>query len=310
MKLIQSINIDFISKRYVFFLISILLTVLLIGAFIYKGGPNYGIDFTGGMMMQLSFQQKVDLQDVRDVLDKSDLSSFELQSSEGMVIIRAKQGVESQEAFTKSVTETLQTAFEGNQITVERVEFVGPSVGEYLSKQALYAFLFAFLGMIVYVAFRFKSSLWGVASVIGIIHDVVLTFGFVILVGKEIDITVIAALLTVAGYSINDTIVLFDRMRENLKLIAKEDFGTIINKSINAVLLRTLVTSITVFIVACSLFFLGGEVIHTFAYIMVIGTALGAYSTICLCAPLVYEWETRKQNRLKAARQQGYVRPK
>lgn len=310
MKLIQAINIDFISKRYTFFVISILLVLVSIGAYIYKGGPNYGIDFTGGMMMQVSFQQKVDLQDVRNVVEKSGLSSFELQSSEGMVIIKAKQEVESQEEFEKSITATLQAGFEGNTMTVERVEFVGPSVGEYLSKQALYAFIFAFLGMIVYVAFRFKSSLWGVSAVIGIIHDVVITFGLVILVGKEINITVIAALLTVAGYSINDTIVLFDRMRENLKLIAKEDYGTIINKSVNAVLLRTLVTSITVFIVSCSLFFLGGEVIHTFAYIMVIGTALGAYSTICICAPLVYEWETGKRNRLKAARQQGFVRPK
>lgn len=310
MKLIQAINIDFISKRYTFFVISILLVLVSIGAYIYKGGPNYGIDFTGGMMMQVSFQQKVDLQDVRNVVEKSGLSSFELQSSEGMVIIKAKQEVESQEEFEKSITATLQAGFEGNTMTVERVEFVGPSVGEYLSKQALYAFIFAFLGMIVYVAFRFKSSLWGVSAVIGIIHDVVITFGLVILVGKEINITVIAALLTVAGYSINDTIVLFDRMRENLKLIAKEDYGTIINKSVNAVLLRTLVTLITVFIVSCSLFFLGGEVIHTFAYIMVIGTALGAYSTICICAPLVYEWETGKRNRLKAARQQGFVRPK
>jgi preprotein translocase subunit SecF len=187
-------------------------------------------------------------------------------------------------------------------MTVEKVEYVGPSVGEYLSKQALYAFFFAFLGMIAYVAFRFKSSLWGVASVLGIIHDVAITFGFVILVNKEINITVIAALLTVAGYSINDTIVLFDRMRENLKFLAKEDFASVINKSINQVLLRTVVTSITVFIVACSLFFFGGEVIHTFAYIMIIGTALGTFSTICLCAPIVYEWEVRKRNRLKAAR--------
>ena len=127
-----------------FFLISILLTVSLIGAFIYKGGPNYGIDFTGGMMMQLSFQQKVDLQDVRDVLDKAICRLLNYRSSEGMVIIKSKTGRRVSGSFYKSVTETLQTAFEGNQITVERVEFVGPSVGEYLSKQALYAFLLLF----------------------------------------------------------------------------------------------------------------------------------------------------------------------
>lgn len=308
MKFIKSTNIDFIGNRYKFFVISGLLLLMTIGAFIYRGGPNYGIDFTGGMMMQMSFEKSIDMHDVRKAVEASEISSFELQRSENLFIIRAKQNVESQEAFANTVKEAMNTAFPDNKMTVERVEFVGPSVGEYLSKQALYAFFFAFLGMIIYVAFRFKSSLWGVSAVIGIIHDVVITFGFVILVNKEVDITVIAALLTVAGYSINDTIVLFDRLRENLKLSAKEDFATIINKSINAVLLRTLVTSVTVFIVACALFFLGGEVIHTFAYIMLIGTSLGAFSTICVCAPIVYEWETGRRNRLKLARQQMKTR--
>jgi preprotein translocase subunit SecF len=225
-------------------------------------------------------------------------------------MIRAKKDVGSQHEFESKVKDALSVKFAGNAMSVDRVEFVGPSVGEYLSKQALYAFFFAFIGMIIYVAFRFKSTLWGVAGVIGIIHDVLITFGMVILVNKEIDITVIAALLTVAGYSINDTIVLFDRMRENMRLSIKEDLATMINKSINAVLLRTMVTTVTVFIVSGCLFFLGGEVIHTFAYIMVIGTVLGAYSTIFICTPLVYEWETGRRNRMKAAKQQGFVRGK
>jgi len=267
---------------------------------------NYGIDFTGGMLMQISFDKNVGLQEVRSALDEGGLKSFELQTADKMVMIRAKKEVGSQQEFEGKVKDALTSKFADNRITVDRVEYVGPSVGEYLSKQALYAFVFAFIGIIIYVAFRFKSTLWGVSGVIGIIHDVIVTLGMVIIVNKEIDITVIAGLLTVAGYSINDTIVLFDRMRENMRLSIKEDFGSIVNRSINAILLRTVVTTVTVFIVSCSLFFLGGEVIHTFAYIMVVGTALGAFSTIFLCAPIVYEWETRKRERMKAARQQGF----
>jgi len=297
-------NIDFISKRYTYFVISALLILFSIGAYIYRGGPNYGIDFTGGMLMQISFEKNVSLQEVRSALDEGGLKSFELQTADRMIMIRAKREVGSQQEFEKTVTNAFATKFADNKITVDRVEYVGPSVGEYLSKQALYAFVFSFLGIIIYVAFRFKSALWGITGVIGIIHNTIICFGMVIITGKEVDIIVIAGLLTVAGYSINDTIVLFDRMRENMRLSIKDDFGTIVNKSINAVLLRTVVTSITVFIVSCSLFFLGGEVIHTFAYIMVVGTSIATFSTIFLCAPLVYEWETRKRNRAKAARQQ------
>jgi preprotein translocase subunit SecF len=307
-KFINSINIDYIGKRRISFAISLLLAVITVAAFIVRGGPNYGIDFTGGMLMQISFENNVELQDVRKALEDGGLSSFELQTSDKIVMIRAKHNVDSQQEFEASVKEALAVKFAGNAMSVDRVEYVGPSVGEYLSKQAMYAFFFAFIGMIVYVAFRFKSALWGVAGVIGIIHDVVISFGMVLLVNKEIDITVIAALLTVAGYSINDTIVLFDRMRENMRLSMKEDLAVMINKSVNAVLLRTVVTTITVFIVSGCLFFLGGEVIHTFAYVMVIGTALGAYSTIFICAPLVYDWEMGRRNRMRAARQQGLVR--
>ncbi|MDR2426308.1 MAG: protein translocase subunit SecF [Endomicrobium sp.] len=310
MKFINSINIDFIGKRRLAFIFSLIFIAISVGAYIFRGGPNYGIDFTGGMLMQISFEKNVSLQDVRSALENSGLNSFELQTSEKLILIRAKREVGSQEEFENKVKTALAEKFPDNAISIDKVEYVGPSVGEYLSKQALYAFFFAFIGIIIYVAFRFKSTLWGVAGVIGIIHDVIISLGMVILVNKEIDITVIAALLTIAGYSINDTIVLFDRMRENMRLSIKEDLAVMINKSINAVLLRTVVTTITVFIVSACLFFLGGEVIHTFSYIMVIGTTAGTYSTIFLCAPLVYEWEIGRRNRLKAARQQGLVRGK
>jgi preprotein translocase subunit SecF len=309
-QIFKSTNIDFIGKRRKFFFVSALMLLLTVFVFIYRGCPNYGIDFTGGVLMQASFQQEVDLQDVRSALERSNIGSFDLQSSGNVIMIRAKKNVASQEEFENAVKGAMQETFPNNSMTIDRVEYVGPSVGTYLSKQALYAFFFAFVGMIVYVAFRFKSGLWGVASVLGIIHDVVISFGFVILANKEVNITVIAALLTVAGYSINDTIVLFDRIKENLRLLAKEDFGKVINKSINEVLTRTVVTSLTVFIVAASLFFFGGEVIHAFSYIMLIGTILGVFSTLFICTPIVYEWDQRKKNRLKVALKKGYVSSK
>jgi preprotein translocase SecF subunit len=266
---------------------------------IYREGPNYGIDFTGGIFMQISFQDKVKLQDFREVIRGSGISSFELQSSDNIVILKAKKSLESIEEFEKLVKNSIELKFPSNVVKIEKAEYVGTTVGKHLLKQAVYAFLFAFLGMVVYIAFRFRSGLWGIASVIGILHDVIICFGFLVLANKEANMTAIAALLTVAGYSINDTIVLFDRMKENLKVMVKESFLTIINKSINEVLARSIVTSLAVLIIASSLFFLGGEVIHTFAYIMIIGTIVGVFSSIFVCAPLVYEWEIRKNRRLK-----------
>ncbi|MDR3111711.1 MAG: protein translocase subunit SecF [Elusimicrobiota bacterium] len=310
MQFFKETHIDFVGNRYKFFGVSAFLVLLTVSAFLFKG-PNYSIDFVGGIFIQISFQNEVPLQSVRSSLEKGGIISFELQNSANIVMLRAKHELktQTQDEFVKNIQRILAAAFPNNHASVDRVEYVGPTVGAYLSKQAVYAFLFAFLGMIIYVAFRFKSGLWGIASVLGIIHDVLVSFGFVVLVGKEVDVTVIAALLTIAGYSINDTIVLFDRIRENLRISVKESFYDIINKSINAVLVRTAVTSITVFFVAISLFFLGGEVIHTFAYIMLIGTVLGVFSTIFLCTPLVYEWEISRNKRLNAALKQG-IRPK
>jgi preprotein translocase subunit SecF len=295
----KSVDIDFVGNRCRFFAVSGLLLLLTIGAFIYRGGLNYGIDFTGGILMRISFQNEVGLQDVRRAVEESGINSFELQSSGNLIMIRAKKNLKSQEEFESLVESSMRLRFPDNPVKIEGIEYVGPTVSKYLSKQAVYAFLFAFLAMIVYVAFRFKSGLWGIVSVIGIIHDVVISLGFVILVNKEINITVVVALLTVAGYSINDTIVLFDRIKENLKLLVKEDFVTIVNKSVNEVLVRTIVTSLTVFIVECSLFFFGGEVMHTFAYIMIIGTVLGVFSTIFICTPLICGWGIRKNRRLR-----------
>jgi len=298
-KFFKTPNIDFIGKRYIAFAFSIILIVSSIIAIAVKG-PNYGIDFTGGILMQISFDKEIKLDDVRNGLKDAGNLSFELQSigDEG-IIIRVKKTDKSQDEMSQSILSLLQTRFPDNNIVVDRTEYVGPSVGKHLAKQATYAFIFVFLGIIVYVAFRFKSGLWGFTGVLALVHDVFGTFGLMVILGKEIDLTMIAAFLTIAGFSINDTIVLYDRIRENLRLLAKDNFGSIINKSINDVLSRTIITSLTVFSVSMILFFMGGEVIHDFALSMVIGTTLGVYSSVFICAPLTFEWEQKKRDRFK-----------
>jgi len=300
-KFFKTPNIDFIGKRYLSFALSIILLVSSFIAIAVKG-PDYGIDFTGGTLVQVSFDKEVQLDEVRSALSGSEDLSFELQSiGKESIIIRVKKTDKTQDEISQNVLSLLQTKFTGSNIIVDRTEYVGPSVGKHLAKQTMYAFMFTFLGIIIYVAFRFKSGLWGVVGVLALLHDVFGTFGLIVMMGKEVNLTMIAAFLTIAGFSINDTIVLYDRIRENLRLLAKESFGAIINKSINEVLSRSIITSLTVFVVSMILFFMGGEVIHDFALTMVIGTTLGVYSTIFLCAPLTFEWEKRKRDRFKKA---------
>jgi preprotein translocase subunit SecF len=300
-KFFKTPNIDFIGKRYLSFTLSIILLVASFIAIAVKG-PDYGIDFTGGTLVQVSFDKEIQLEEVRSALSGSADLSFELQSiGKESIIIRVKKTDKTQDEISQNVLSLLQTKFTGSNIIIDRTEYVGPSVGKHLAKQTMYAFMFTFLGIIIYVAFRFKSGLWGVVGVLALLHDVFGTFGLIVMMGKEVNLTLIAAFLTIAGFSINDTIVLYDRIRENMRLLAKENFGSIINKSINEVLSRSIITSLTVFVVSMILFFMGGEVIHDFALTMVIGTSLGVYSTIFICAPLTYEWEKRKRDRFKKA---------
>ena len=301
MKFFKTPNIDFIGKRYLSFAFSIILIIVGIVAIVVKG-PNYGIDFTGGTLIQVTFDKEVKLDEVRSALNGSETLSFELQSiGKESIIIRAKQTDKTQDEIAQIVLSLLQAKFTGSNIVIDRTEYVGPSVGKHLAKQTLYAFIFTFLGIIIYVAFRFKSGLWGFVGVLALVHDVFGTFGLIVLMGKEVNITMIAAFLTIAGFSINDTIVLYDRIRENMRLLAKENFGSIINRSINEVLSRSIITTLTVFVVSMILFLMGGEVIHDFALSMVIGTALGVYSSVFICAPLTFEWEKRKRDRFKKA---------
>lgn len=287
-------NFDFVGKRNIFFGFSGLLILISVISIFFHKGLNYGIDFTGGTLVQLKFSRHIPLSDIRSILSKNgincELQDFPQQHS---IIIRIKKGTD--EGIAKKIVEIFKTEIPNNPFELERTEYVGPTIGKHLINQAFFALFWSFVGIIIYVAFRFKSGIWGFAGVIAIMHDVFITVGLFSVLNREISITVIAALLTLAGYSINDTIVIFDRMRENMRLYRKETLYQLINRSVNETLSRTIITSLTVFLVLLSLFFLGGEVIHDFSLALLFGVVIGSYSTIFVAAPIVYEWEIRKK---------------
>ncbi|MFH1369251.1 MAG: protein translocase subunit SecF [Elusimicrobiota bacterium] len=305
MELIKNTKIDFVAKRYIFFVLSGALILAGIISLAVKGGPNLGIDFVGGSLLQLSFDQPVQMDTVRECMREAGFEKAEMQSAQGNnLIIRIKKSDITQEEFAARALQAIQAKYPQHKINTERAEYVGPAIGRHLYKQAIFAMLFSMLGIIIYVAFRFHSGVWGTAGVVALCHDVFVVVGIFSLLDKEITLTIIAALLTLAGFSINDTIVIFDRMRENLKLRIKDNFGTIINVSVNQTLSRTVITSLTVFIVTVAIFFYGGEVIHDFAFAMLIGVFIGSYSTIFVASPMVYEWEEYKKRRTVAMKTQ------
>jgi preprotein translocase subunit SecF len=296
MQLFQETNIDFLKKRWIFFAISIAFILIGIVSLIGRGGANLGIDFKGGTMLELTFTNPVSVAEIRVILNSHDLPGSEIQdfTKNNRVIIRVKKSENINIEVSRSIQKALREGLKDNNFVIDRDEMVGPSVGNYLIKRARGAIFWSFVGIIIYVAFRFKSGVYGMAGVIALIHDVFIVFGVLSLANKEITLTVIAALLALAGYSINDTIVVYDRIRETTRLRRKDTFYDIVNRGINSTLSRTIITSLTTFLVVSSLFFFGGGVIHDFAFTLLCGIIIGTYSSIAIAAPLVYEWETRK----------------
>ncbi|OGS24328.1 MAG: protein-export membrane protein SecF [Elusimicrobia bacterium RIFOXYB2_FULL_48_7] len=298
MRLLKNANIDFISKRHTFFAISAALILITVVSILMHKGLNLGIDFTGGLLVEVKFTAPLQLESIRKALNDSGVTSFELQSfpSKNSIHIRVQDSQSiSAEKITAQIKEGLSKSEVTKDFTVERAEFVGPSVSKHLSKQATWAILLSFVGIIAYVAFRFKSPIWGIAGVLALVHDVVITIGLFSLFDREITLNVVAALLTLAGFSINDTIVIYDRIRENISLLRKESLANILNISVNQTLSRTIITSLTVEMVLLTLFFFGGDVIHDFSLALLFGCIIGTYSTVFVASPLVYEWTMRRQ---------------
>ncbi|OIO02216.1 MAG: protein-export membrane protein SecF [Elusimicrobia bacterium CG1_02_56_21] len=290
--LIKKTNIDFIKKRFTFFTISAL--IIAAGAIsMAVKGMNLGLDFTGGTLLQLRFEKPVSTGDVRSALSKSGIDPTIQSLDRNAYQIKVKGSQDNVNEVSNAILAAFNTNLAGNTFTEEKRDYVGPVVGRDLAKKALFAFILSLFGIIVYVAFRFANPVWGAAGVLALLHDVFIAAGALSITNREIDLVIVAALLTIAGYSINDTIVIFDRMRENMRMFPKMPLGQLANTSVNETLSRTLITNFTVLAVVSILFLFGGEVINNFAFTMLVGSICGTYSTIAIATPLVYQWENK-----------------
>ncbi len=296
MEFIGKTRIDFIGKRHISFIISGIISIIgIIGIIqIARGEANMGIDFSGGTAMQLQFNKAITLEDARKALNANGLKEVELQEiKEGnKLLIKMRKSTTDLGKVTESVEGVFKKEFSGNGFIVESSTEIGPSIGEKLRKDTLFAIVIAMVGIIIYIAWRFDFK-FGIAAAIATLHDVLAIFAVFFVMHKEVNLLLITAVLTVAGYSLTDTVVVFDRIRENLHKNAKESLSKVFNTSINEVLSRTIITSLTTFLAATSLTLFGGEVIHDFAFALVVGVAVGTYSSVFVASPIVVVWENR-----------------
>jgi preprotein translocase subunit SecF len=292
-ELIKNPNINFLGKKYIAFAFSGILAIIGIIAIVQiaTGRANLGIDFAGGTAIQFKFEKPVLLHQIRLALENSGLKDFDLQDlpTENKILIRVKHTEQKIGQAADMITEVLSQKFPDNKYVVDSVTQIGPKVGSRLRADAARAVAVAVLGILIYVAFRFQFK-FGVGATIATFHDVLAVLGFFFLMGREINLILITALLTIAGYSLTDTVVVFDRIRENLKTKQRENLESVMNSSVNEVLSRTIITSSTVLLTSIALFFFGGEVIHDFALAMILGVIVGTYSSIFVASPIVLLW--------------------
>ncbi len=289
-------NFDFVGKRTIALVISLVLLAVGIISLISKGGPDYGIDFAGGTLVQVRFTDTTNASDIKKALDGLEIGSMVVQQfgdDENEFMIRMEKTSAELKGLSIEVQETLATTYGADKVDVRRTEMVGPQVGSDLRMKGIKAIVYAMLGILVYISWRFEFR-FAVGAIVALIHDVAITIGVFSLFGKEIDLPIIAAFLAIIGYSLNDTIIVYDRIRENLGRYNKESFSFIVNRSINDTLSRTMLTSGTTLLVVLALFVLGGGVIHNFAFAMLIGVLIGTYSSIFVASPILIYWEQRK----------------
>jgi len=292
-ELIKKTNINFLGKRNIAFVVAgILVTIGIIAIVqIATGRANLGIDFAGGTAIQMKFEKHIALQDIRGALERGGLKDFDLQDlpTENKVLIRVKKTEQELGQISDTITNSISQNIADNPHIVDSITAIGPKVGGRLRADAAKAVVMAVIGILIYVAFRFRF-IFGVAATIATFHDVLAVLGIFFLMGKEINLILVTALLTVAGYSLTDTVVVFDRIRENLKLRQRDSVEAVMNSSINEVLSRTLVTSLTTLFACISLFFFGGEVLHDFSLAMILGILAGTLSSIFIASPVVLLW--------------------
>lgn len=289
-------GIDFMGKKRIAFALSMLLLVISVGSIFIKG-LNFGIDFTGGVLVQVSYPNPADLPKIRSGLASAGFGSAQLQNfgtaRDVLIRLLPQEGTASSDAIGEQILAVL--AAQDPAVKMGRVEFVGPQVGAELREQGGLAMLFALLFIMAYVAFRFQWK-FSVGAVAALAHDVIITVGFFSVFDLPFDLAVLAAMLAVIGYSLNDTVVVFDRIRENFLRIRKSDALEVMNVSINQTLSRTLITSMTTLLVLSALFFLGGEAIHAFAMALIIGVVVGTYSSIYVASSLALALDVSTQD--------------
>ncbi|UCD38609.1 MAG: protein translocase subunit SecF [Fidelibacterota bacterium] len=293
MRLLTNINIDFLGKRKIAAICSGIVIATGLFSLLVKGGPALAIDFTGGTLAQLQFSSPADVGDIRERLLEYGFSRPTIQQfgAENEILVRVPV-----EEAGETLSTQLQEALVGLEFQVRRLETVGSKIGGELRGKALQSVLFALLGILIYISLRFDRY-YALGAVAALAHDVLITLGVFSLLNLELDLAIIAAFLTIVGYSLNDTIVVFDRIRENVKIFRKSDFFTTVNKSVNETLSRTIITSLTTFVVVLILYLFGGEVIKYFAFALIIGVLVGTYSSIYVASPLMASLEVRAQAR-------------
>jgi len=292
-ELFGDIQFDWLSKRRLFFGLSALFLVVGHASILYKGSLRYGVDFRGGVIVTVRFTEQPELEELRSRIEQGGAPGSEIQELRGAAaggfdyLIQVDQALIEDDLSRgrELISAALNDGYAG-QFEVLNFESVGPKVGADLRRQAVLATLYALGGILVYIAFRFEW-IYGAAAVFAVFHDTLITLGFFSIFDKEINLTVIAALLTLVGYSVNDTIVVFDRVRENLRVSRRETFESVVNRSINQTLSRTVLTSGLTLVAALAMYLFGGDVINNFAFALVVGVLVGTYSSIAVASPMV-----------------------
>ena len=281
------INVDFIGKKRIALICSLVVAFIGIGSLVMKGGPLYGIDFAGGTLVQVKFEKAPDVGQIRDALAEKGLGSSVIQSlGEDKVAVRVKSQEGQADNISDEVFVILAERFGEEKVSLELVEMVGPQVGADMRRKGVSSILYAMVGILIYITLRFQFR-FALGAIAALVHDITITIGIFSLFDKEFTLPVIAALLTIIGYSLNDTIVVYDRIRENIRRTPKEKLALVVNTSINQTLSRTILTSGTTLIVVACLFVLGGEVIHDFSFALIVGVIVGTYSSIFIASPVL-----------------------
>ena len=304
LEILKNPKFDFLGKSLYFISVSVIVILgglgYMLSRHVYLGSnpKGYGVEFSGGTQMIVTFTSAPDIDRVRDAVSAVDagavIQTFG-QGSENRVLIRIAGATETElDADARRVLEGLATRYSQNPVRDSSSEVVGPVVGAELRRNAVLLTVLGLVCQLIYIAIRFKGAVWGAAATIAVFHDVLVTLTFLALFGHEITLNVIAALLTLVGYSVNDTIVIFDRARENLRSKRKDPLPKILNDSLNQTLSRTLISNGTTFLAVLGLFLFGGEVLRSFGFTMVVGILAGTYSTMYIASPIVVWWNERR----------------